>query len=329
MRVEIVKKEDVKLSNREEKILQRKVEKLKRILSDFINHEPTLRIEIDRSNRTHEFMVKAYLHLPGNTDITASNTHNQLAHALDGLFKALTKEAKRRKEKIIESHRIEKEQKLAYLMSQITPEAQRSLKNIRPELIRFAKRMAIAHLMHDWETLQYIDVEELVDEAIERAAEEGLLKSFNINKKLLFQKVAEVLKEEIETITEEKEEEVSIEEDVPLEPPEEEVSDMGSEILDFYQPDAWLKLEDLIPAINAEGELEDVPDLEALKEEISERIKNILPRFSPLDRKILTLFIFDELEPYEIAMVLGKKTEEVRERLINSLNKLLKELKKE
>ncbi len=329
MKLEIVKKEEVKLNNREEKILKRKVQKLEKIVSDFLKHEPTLKIEIDRSNKTREFILKAYLHMPGNSDITASNNHNQLAHAIDGLFKALIKEAKRKKEKIIESHRIEKDEKLAYLMSRITPEAQNALKDMRPELLTFAKRMAIAHLMHDWETLQYIDLEEIVDEAIERAADEGILKSFNINKKLLFQKVAEVLKEEIETITEEKEEEVSIEESVPLEPPAEAVSDLGSEILDFYQPDAWLKLEDLIPAINAEGELEDVPDFTALKEEISDSIKTILPKFSPLDRKILTLFIFEELEPYEIAMVLGKKTEEVRERLIKSLNKLLKELKKE
>ena len=41
---------------------------------------------------------------------------------------------------------------------------------------------------------------------------------------------------------------VSIEQDVPETPPTEEVSTLGDEILDFYEPDEDLKLEDLVPA---------------------------------------------------------------------------------
>jgi len=40
---------------------------------------------------------------------------------------------------------------------------------------------------------------------------------------------------------------VHIEEDIPETAPEEEVSTLGDEILDFYQPDEDLKLEDIIP----------------------------------------------------------------------------------
>ncbi|GEM_PF-6326297 len=329
MELQIVKKEDVVLSNREEKILKRKVEKLERVLGKFSSHNPSLRLEIDRSNRTKEFLLKGYLHVPEDLDLTVSNSHSQLAHAMDGLFKALIREVKRRKEKIIDNHRIEKEEKIAFLTRKLTPEIQSAIAKLRPELISFARRMAAAHLYHDWESLKLVDFEDVVDEAIERAVEEGLVKSANINKKLLYKAVAETLMKEIETISEEKSEEVSIDEDVPLEPPEEEVSDLGSEILDFYQPDAWLKLEDLIPSVDVEGELQDVPDLTAMKEEIVDKIKKILPGFSPMERKVLTLFIFEELEPFEIAMVLGKKTEEIHETLINALKKLLKKLKEE
>jgi hypothetical protein len=44
---------------------------------------------------------------------------------------------------------------------------------------------------------------------------------------------------------------VHIEEDIPETPPTEEVSTLGDEIMDFYQPDEDLKLEDIIPDMTA------------------------------------------------------------------------------
>src|SRR5262245_45135722 len=44
---------------------------------------------------------------------------------------------------------------------------------------------------------------------------------------------------------------VHIEEDIPETPPTEEVSTLGDEIMDFYQPDEDQKLEDIIPDMTA------------------------------------------------------------------------------
>src|SRR5262249_42689680 len=44
---------------------------------------------------------------------------------------------------------------------------------------------------------------------------------------------------------------VHIEEDIPETPPAEEVSTLGDEIMDFYQPDEDQKLEDIIPDMTA------------------------------------------------------------------------------
>ncbi len=43
---------------------------------------------------------------------------------------------------------------------------------------------------------------------------------------------------------------VHTEEDIPETPPTEEVSTLGDEILDFYQPDEDLTMEDVIPDLN-------------------------------------------------------------------------------
>jgi RNA polymerase sigma factor (sigma-70 family) len=57
------------------------------------------------------------------------------------------------------------------------------------------------------------------------------------------------LESEVKRLTSEREGTVHIEEDIPETPPTEEVSTLRDEILDFYQPDEDLKLEDIIPDI--------------------------------------------------------------------------------
>jgi RNA polymerase sigma factor (sigma-70 family) len=58
------------------------------------------------------------------------------------------------------------------------------------------------------------------------------------------------LAEEVRRRTTERERTVRIEEDVPETPPNEAVSTLGDEILDFYEPDEDLKLGDVIPDLD-------------------------------------------------------------------------------
>ncbi|HEV8342815.1 MAG TPA: sigma-70 family RNA polymerase sigma factor [Candidatus Binatia bacterium] len=58
---------------------------------------------------------------------------------------------------------------------------------------------------------------------------------------------AKQLETEIKRLKSERDGTLHIEEDIPETPPEEEVKTLGEEILDFYQPDEDLKLEDVIP----------------------------------------------------------------------------------
>ena len=69
---------------------------------------------------------------------------------------------------------------------------------------------------------------------------------------------------EMKRVKAERERTVHIEEDIPETPPEEEVSTLGDEILDFYQPDEDLKLEDVLPDI----EVSTPEEIAAAKEEL-------------------------------------------------------------
>ena len=62
----------------------------------------------------------------------------------------------------------------------------------------------------------------------------------------------EFLDTETARFTAERETTRHLEEDIPETPPQEEVSTLGEEILDFYQPDEDWKLEDLIPDVESD-----------------------------------------------------------------------------
>jgi ribosomal subunit interface protein len=101
-----------------------------------------------------------------------------------------------------------------------------------------------------------------------------------------------------------------IEEDVPETPPAEEVTTLGDEILDFYQPDEDLNLEDLIPRPF-------VPTPEAIVEsrELQGRVVRALSELPRAWRRALVLFHVDGLPVSEIARMTGQSEPEVEQHL--------------
>jgi DNA-directed RNA polymerase specialized sigma24 family protein len=63
----------------------------------------------------------------------------------------------------------------------------------------------------------------------------------------LVERATEEIRREVKRLKSERNRSVHIEEDIPETPPAEEVSTLGEEILEFYQPDEDLRLEDIFP----------------------------------------------------------------------------------
>jgi RNA polymerase sigma factor (sigma-70 family) len=117
---------------------------------------------------------------------------------------------------------------------------------------------------------------------------------------------------------------VRIEEDIPETPPMEEVSSLGDEILDFYQPDEDLKLEDIVPDIETPS-----PEQEAEQQEMRQTVRTALKGMPGEWRRALMLRYVDGLEGAELSKSVGKPSKEVdrlldyargyfRERLIDA-----------
>jgi ribosome-associated translation inhibitor RaiA/DNA-directed RNA polymerase specialized sigma24 family protein len=94
-----------------------------------------------------------------------------------------------------------------------------------------------------------LTAEDIVDAALLRAHQEFIENPARGDVRSWLMKLAiEQLDSEIKRSTSERASTIHIEENVPETPPAEEVSTLGDEILDFYQPDEKLKVEDIIPA---------------------------------------------------------------------------------
>jgi RNA polymerase sigma factor (sigma-70 family) len=100
---------------------------------------------------------------------------------------------------------------------------------------------------------------------------------------------------------------VHIEEDIPETPPTEEVSTLGDEILDFYQPDEDLKLEDIFPDVDVSTP----EDFVAAKEELLRCVNAALAGMPKEWRRAFRLRHAEGLTDEELAEALQKAAPEI------------------
>jgi RNA polymerase sigma factor (sigma-70 family) len=99
---------------------------------------------------------------------------------------------------------------------------------------------------------------------------------------------------------------VPIEKDIPETPPTEAVSTLGDEILDFYQPDEDLKLEDTVP-----DQQVPTPEDETTIMELRQCVAAALRTMPREYRRLLVLRYVQALGLGELARAVGKPRPEV------------------
>ena len=112
---------------------------------------------------------------------------------------------------------------------------------------------------------------------------------------------------------------VHIETDIPETPPREEVTTLGDEILDFYQPDEDLKMEDILPEIEIS-----TPELEAEKKELRECVRTAFDSMPMDSRRALLLRYIQGMDEAQLAKVLQRPMPEIR-RLVEDGRAYLRE----
>jgi RNA polymerase sigma factor (sigma-70 family) len=127
------------------------------------------------------------------------------------------------------------------------------------------------------------------------------------------------LKGEIQRSKAESKRTVSIERDVPETPPAQEVSTLGDEILDFYQPDEDLKVEDVVPDLEVP-----TPEEETEAAELRRCVKGALAAMPGRWRRALLLRYVQELRGPELAEILGM-TEAAADAIVENAREALRQ----
>lgn len=102
---------------------------------------------------------------------------------------------------------------------------------------------------------------------------------------------------------------VSIDEDIPEVPPVEAVTTLGEEVLDYYQPDEDLKLEDILPDMDVSSP----EDIVAAKEELLRCVNAALAGMPGEWRRALRLRYARGLTGKELSQVLEKNQPEIEQ----------------
>jgi len=112
-----------------------------------------------------------------------------------------------------------------------------------------------------------------------------------------------------------------VEEDIPETPPAEEVTRLGEETLDFYQPDEDLKLEDVIPDFKTP-----TPERETETKELRHWVNAALQEMPREWRRAIMLRFAQELPVDTLAKTLGKSESEVTGMIDEARNYLREKL---
>jgi len=150
-----------------------------------------------------------------------------------------------------------------------------------------------------------IDPRDVVDAAFEQALARG---KGHPTQQHLLKSASSALRAELARARESREQ-VHIEEDVSDLPPERAVSTLGGEILDFYQPDDELLMQDLVAGLAR------TPEESEATAELMEIVRNALATLPATWRQGLHLAQVERLDPLVIADVLEVQKEAVPELL--------------
>ncbi|HYZ85361.1 MAG TPA: sigma-70 family RNA polymerase sigma factor [Bryobacteraceae bacterium] len=153
-----------------------------------------------------------------------------------------------------------------------------------------------------------LTVEDVVDDVLVRAFRQFRENAAPRNvESWLIQLTADRIESNIKRLKREHERLVAIEEDIPETPPEQQVSNLGDEILEYHQPDEDLKLEDIVPDMETP-----TPEEETAREEVRDCVRRVLNTLPEKWRKVLLLYHVEGLRGEPLAKSVGLTTREVR-----------------
>jgi len=299
------------------KLIDRLISKLEKNASTFSPELLHLRVMVDQNSVKSLYNISLTLHLPGKT-LAAKEEQLDMQAAIKAAFAEIERQLEKYKASVRGEHwkRPERREEIremkAKAASSIAAEnkcdAFFSLVNPHLKRLRHFVRHLIAYAEAMGDLVEGdLTPQDVVDAALIRAYRE-FLKGRTIPdiKSWLVRHALDQLEAEAQRLEIERAGTVHIEEDVPEILPTQEVSTLGDDILDFYQPDEDLKLEDLIPDIEVQ-----TPEKEVETKDLRRSVKKALAEMPREWRQMLLLRGINRRPLGEIAKKMGKTEAEI------------------
>ena len=233
------------------------ISKLDRKVKNFSSEVVFLRVLVEENPTRTLYPISITLQLPGKTLATREEKHD-LVDSIRDAFGEIERQLEKYKSSLRGEHlwkRLGKREKIRQTKLNTPPPEQRNRETffalVTPHLDRLYH--FVRHVIRYSEAMGDVGrgeltAEDIVDGAIVRAYRD-FRKGLSIRdvRSWLIRAAIDELDREVQRSERQREFALSIEQDVPETPPIEAVSTLGDEILDFYQPDEDLKLEDIVP----------------------------------------------------------------------------------
>jgi ribosomal subunit interface protein len=249
---------DFEPDDRTKKLIDRLTAKLNQHMKTFSPELVHLRLFVEHNSARKLYTISITLDLPGKT-LAAKEEQHDIQAGLRAAFEEIDRQFKKYKDSLKGEHWKRPERRREVREAKIQAASKTSEQSRRdvffsivtPHLDRL--RHFVKHVIAYSEAMGDLvegdlTPEDVIDGALVRAYREFLQRGDLPDvRSSLIRYALDQLDSEVSRLKLERAGTVHVEEDVPETPPEQEVSTLGDEILDFFQPDEDLKVEDLVP----------------------------------------------------------------------------------
>ena len=281
---------------------------------------PFLRLFVDENAARKLYHVSLTCDVPGRKLAAQEERHNA-EEAVREAFVEIERQLEKHKETLSHSYLYKRPARREELRRQkaeafpadgrerelFSTVAEHHLRN----LYNFVRREIAHHLVTGDLPPREITAEDIVDATLLQAYREFVKGSARREvRSWLIGLAVEKVEAEVKRSKAERAGGVHIEEDIPEPPPTEEVSTLGDEIMDFYQPDEDQKLEDIIPDMTAP-----TPEQVLESRELQRYINRTLATLPRVWRRAFTLHYVGGMSVAEIARMTKGAEPEVERHL--------------
>ena len=308
MKYEIIK-HDVALDAETEKLIQRKLEKIEKLLENFNEDLFFLRINYDQIKKRKRYNIRLMLQVVGRY-LRVKKDGPDLTAVTNEAFDALIREIKKFKEflrnepeyrrKIRPSYK-EKINK-AHLKEEVQEAFEQYVEKIMSRLYSFALKEIRNRVYQGQLKPGDIQVKDVLDEAIVQVSESikdaTEFKEKEVRKEL-YRRIIRIINQ----WTQERRRHLSVLDKTI--PPEE----IDTELYEFYQPDDIVHVEDIIP------DTIETPEEELEDEEMQKAIDQVISMMPDKWRQAFRLIELEGFSVEEVAMIQDRTPEEVKKTL--------------